>query len=293
MSKQSPYIQAIQSVYPDLAIQSAEYRAGGQNNDILIVNESLLFRFPCYQESFDVLADETAILKAVQGKLPLATPNPIYSHFDKSDFKMSFVGYPLMAGEAVNIYTLEAKYDDATCQRLADQLADFLKALHSISPDQIPVKVGISEGRAYWSDLYQRIREKLFPLMSTSGREQVMDHFESYLADDRHFEYRPVLHHGDFGTGNILFDPTAKRFTGVIDFGSADFGDAAVDLAAVYGWRGRGESFARRMFRRYPKLEVMLPHAQFYAGTFLLQEALFGAENNQPELIKSGLKPYI
>jgi aminoglycoside 2''-phosphotransferase len=140
--------------------------------------------------------------------------------------------------------------------------------------------------------LYQRIREKLFPLMSVTGREQVINHFEPYLADNHHFDYKPVLRHGDFGTGNILFDEATQSFMGVIDFGSAGLGDSAVDLAAVYGWRGRGETFARRMLKHYPALEAMLPRAHFYAGTFLLQEALFGAENNQPDLIESGLEPY-
>jgi aminoglycoside 2''-phosphotransferase len=290
MSQPDACLAAIRSVYPDLDIQSAEYRTGGQNNDILIVNGSLLFRFPRYAGAFEALANETTILQAVHGRLPLPTPHPIYAHLNTSDFHQAFVGYPLIAGESVNIYTLESAYNSPTCQHLADQLADFLKALHAIMSPQIPQAV--SDGRDDWADLYRRIRDKLFPLMSAVGREQVINHFEPYLADAHHFDYTPVLRHGDFGTGNILFDTVQGRFTGVIDFGSAGLGDAAVDLAAVYGWRGRGEAFACRMFSRYPELEKMLPRAQFYAGTFLLQEALFGAENNEPALIESGLEPY-
>lgn len=177
---------------------------GGQYNDILIVNDALLFRFPRYLEAFETLADETSILQAIQGKLPLPTPNPIYAHFDASDFKKSFVGYPMLAGETVNIYSLESRYDAGTCQRLADQLAEFLKSLHGIPSDQLPVKMRVDDGHVYWSNLYQRIREKLFLLMSAAGREQVINHFESDLANDHHFDYKPVLRHGDFGTGNIL-----------------------------------------------------------------------------------------
>ena len=285
-------IEAIHHVYPDLVIQSAEYRVGGQYNDILIVNDSLIFRFPRYEEAFQALADETAILKTLQGKLPLATPNPIYAHLDTPDFHEAFVGYPMIAGEAVNIYQLESRFDAATCQHLADQLADFLKSLHSFSPASLGLNLSIHDDRADWSDLYVRIQTHLFPLMSAAGRETVINHFELYLADESHFEYPHVLRHGDFGTGNILLDEAAKRFTGVIDFGSAALGDAATDIAALYGWRGRGEPFARRLFRRYPELDVMLPRAQFYAGTFLLQEALFGAENNEPDLVDSGLESY-
>lgn len=293
MSKQARCIEAIHRIYPDLAIQSAEHRTGGQYNDILIVNNSLVFRFPRYSEALNALADETVILKAIVGRVPLPTPNPIYTHLDTSDLNQAFVGYPMIGGASANIYTLEKHYDSLICQRLADQLADFLKALHAILPHHLSTQVTVSDDRSYWSDLYKRISDKLFPLMSASGRKKVSDHFESYLADDRHFDYISVLRHGDFGTGNILFDADARCFTGVIDFGSAAIGDAAVDLSAIYGWGGRGETFARRMFKCYPELEDMLPRAQFYAGTFLLQEALFGVENNEPELIKSGLEPYI
>ncbi|MBA3867921.1 MAG: aminoglycoside phosphotransferase family protein [Anaerolineae bacterium] len=293
MSKESLHIAAIQRVYPNLEIQSAQHRTGGQNNDILIVNSALIFRFPRYAEAFQALTDETAILKLLQAKLPLPTPNPIYAHLDALDFNQAFVGYPMIAGESVDIYQLESRFDSHTCQHLADQLADFLKALHGISPAQLPIKPALHDDRAYWTDLYQRIHAKLFPLMRAAGREQVINHFEPYLALAQHFDYTPVLRHGDFGTGNILFDATAQQFTGVIDFGSAALGDPATDLAAIYGWRGRGATFARRLFKRYPELEAMLSRAQFYAGTFLLQEALFGLENNEPELIASGLEPYI
>jgi len=197
MNKQALCIDAIHSVYPDLVVHTAEYRTGGQYNDILIVNGSLIFRFPRYVEAFHALADETAVLNAIQGKLPLHTPNPMYAHLDTPDFTQAFVGYPMIVGEAVDIYALESRYDSTTCQHLADQLADFLKALHGLPSDQLPANLAINDDRADWADLYQRIRDKLFPLMSAAGREQVANHFEPYLAVNHHFKYAPVLRHGD------------------------------------------------------------------------------------------------
>ncbi|MCA0457766.1 MAG: phosphotransferase [Chloroflexi bacterium] len=293
VNKQVEYAETVQAVYPQLDIQTAVYREGGQYNAILIVNDRFIFRFPRYAEAAASLATETAILHAIYGKLPLETPNPVYVHFGDPTPQHNFVGYPMITGEAINIYGISTMFDAAACQRLADQLADFLKALHALPSGLSPARVTNSDKQAYWADFYARVRAKLFPHMSSAGRQEVISHFESYLADSRNFNYTPVLRHGDFGTGNILFDRASGLFTGVIDFGSAALGDAAVDLSAIYGWRGRGETLARRMFSRYPELEAMLPRAQFYAGTFLLQEALFGVENDQPDLIKSGLEPYV
>lgn len=293
MNQQQQYFETVRAAYPQLAIQQTEFHEGGQYNDILIVNDRLIFRFPRYPEASASLANETTLLQTIHGRLPLETPDPIYVRFGSRILHENFVGYPMISGEAVNIYTLTHDYDDAICQYLADQLGDFLKALHSFPTDHLPPQMGMSDDLAYWSVMYDSIRTKLFSYMSATGRKQVIDHFEPYLSDKSNFDYQLVLRHGDFGTGNILFDIANTKFTGVIDFGSAALGDAAVDLSAVYGWRGRGETLALRMFDRYPELETMLTRAKFYAGTFLLQEALFGAENNEPELIQSGLEAYV
>jgi len=38
-----------------------------------------------------------------------------------------------------------------------------------------------------------------------------------------------VLRYGDFGTGNILYDPQTLTISGIIDFGFAGLGDGALD----------------------------------------------------------------
>ena len=63
----------------------------------------------------------------------------------------------MIDGASVNIYTLEKHYDSIICQRLADKLADFLKALHAILPHHLSTQVTISDDRSYWSDLYKHI----------------------------------------------------------------------------------------------------------------------------------------
>src|SRR5262249_10937534 len=156
--------------------------------------------------SLKTLKRSTAILQALQGRVPLAVPHPVYIHLETSEIGNAFAGYKMIPGETVDIYGLEKRYDGTTCQRLADQLAEILKALHSISLSQVNYDLPPNDDDAHYRDLYARTREKLFPLIRPEARRDIEQHFERYLSDNNNFRYTPALIHGDFGTGNILFD---------------------------------------------------------------------------------------
>jgi aminoglycoside 2''-phosphotransferase len=40
-------------------------------------------------------------------------------------------------------------------------------------------------------------------------------------------------------------------------------------------------------------MEAMLPRARFYLSTFMLQEALYGIEHDDPDAVERGLAPYM
>jgi aminoglycoside 2''-phosphotransferase len=143
----------------------------------------------------------------------------------------------------------------------------------------------------YYLDFYQRIRQKLFPLMRPDAQRWAARHFEPYLEIESHFTFQPVLRHGDFGTSNLLFDAAGGSLTGVIDFSGAALGDPAVDFAGLLV--SYGEDFIHRCQRVYPALGGMLDRARFYAGTFALEEALFGYENGDEAALRAGLEDYV
>jgi aminoglycoside 2''-phosphotransferase len=139
--------------------------------------------------------------------------------------------------------------------------------------------------------MYRRIREKLFAHMRPDARAQVADHFESYLNDPHAYTFEHVLRHGDFGTGNLIYDPDAGRMAGVIDFGAAGLGDGATDMAGLLS--SFGEPFLARCARYYPEIEAASRRIRFYYGTFALQEALFGIENGDDEAFASGMEAFV
>jgi aminoglycoside 2''-phosphotransferase len=126
--------------------------------------------------------------------------------------------------------------------------------------------------------------------MRADARAAAALHFETFLGDPDNASIRPSLVHGDFGTANILHDPRARRVTGVIDFGEARLDDPAVDLAAVL-W-GPAELVAA-IETAYGRTNELRQRIRFYAGTFALQEALFGLDQRDAGALRRGLAPYI
>ncbi|WP_285400051.1 hypothetical protein [Lysinibacillus sp. fls2-241-R2A-57] len=86
------YIENIQSLYSDLSIEDFYPNEIGQNNDVLIVNKSLVFRFPKYKYGIIQLRRETEILKYIKGIVSIPIPNPIYQSFEMLEPGKVFTG---------------------------------------------------------------------------------------------------------------------------------------------------------------------------------------------------------
>ena len=45
------------------------------------------------------------------------------------------------------------------------------------------------------------------------------------------------LRHGDFGSNNVIIDPSVPKIVAIIDWDCASYGDSLVDIAGAYFWR--------------------------------------------------------
>lgn len=281
------YLRRLRDAYPALAVATVEPLGRGDHNDALLVNGTLVFRFARTPHAHTVLAREAALLGALVDRLPLAVPRPRYVAPD-------FMGYERLPGAPLDAATLRA-LPSADQRAIAAQLGAFLRALHTTALDSAPpIARDRADTREEWADLYTRIRERLFARMRPDAREAVAVHFEASLGDAGHFAFVPVLRHGDIGPGNVLYDPATARLSAILDFGSAGYGDPALDLASsLLGPRGYGEHLVPALEVAYPGVAALLPRARFYAGTFALQAALHGAEHDDPDELRDGLAAYV
>ena len=291
MDRQQTYLRSIRETYPDLKIGAVVFNDQGQNNDVLVVDDTFIFRFPKYDHVIAQLQVETAILRGVQGRVPLEVPNPVYVQLEDVVVGTAFVGYRKVPGEPLWRDTFRAIESEEVRDSLAVQLGGFLKALHTVpAQDAIGCELPVSDTVEEWVDIYGRMQEKLFEHMRPEARERVINHFERFLGDGSRLAHEPVLKHGDFGPSNILFDREQGAVTGIIDFGNAGLGDPAYDFAGLLS--GYGEQFVRQCGKAYPEVESFLDRVRFYKGTFALLEALFGVENGDEAAFEAGIAQY-
>jgi aminoglycoside 2''-phosphotransferase len=289
--KKTRLTDRIRAVYPRIDIHSAKLDQSGQNNDILLINGDIIFRFPRYRIALDSIQAEAAVLETIKGRVPLPVPELEYLSLDGLAGGEVFTGYARLPGVPFLRDVYAAIGDEPVRKRLAEQLAGFLKALHSTPLDQIAIKLSHSDTRAECEDIFERMRVKLFPHMRPDARQWAADHYESFLTNPANFDYQPVLKHGDFGTTNILFDLQKQDICGIIDFGNAALGDPAYDFAGLLS--SYGERFLTNCARTYPEINNFLPRVRFYLDTFALLEALFGAEHDDQSAYDAGMEKYV
>ena len=291
MEKIERYIEKIKENYPNIDVKSYERNTIGQNNDIIIINNEYVFRFPKYQNGIKTLKVETEVLESIKEYITLNIPNPKYNFFKEQEVGQVFAGYKMMFGKPLWKNTF---MNIKNKKVLANQLANFLKELHSISSKEVEnIDIPVCDSYEKWSVLFNKIREKLYKYMSGISKQEVEKNFEKFLGEKENFHFQHTLTHGDFGPTNILFNEKTQRISGIIDFGSISFDDPAIDFAALIGPFGYGESFVRMFHEIYPNIDSLIKRAKFYASTFPLQEALFGLENGDREAFNDGIAQYI
>jgi aminoglycoside 2''-phosphotransferase len=289
MDKEALYLHAIREAYPDLDIDSARLHTNeGQFNEILFINDDLIFRFPRYEESINDFFREIEVLQKLKGNVSLPIPQPTYVSSGTRSVGKAFMGYPLLPGKPLFRDVLNAMADKAILESLASQLAEFLHGLHHLSAEALGLNMPVNDALAESRRCYSDVQEYLFPRMRLEARATVAKHFEDYFKNPMLHEYEPALIHGDFGGSNILF--SRDRVTGIIDFSFASLDDPARDIAALSTY---GEAFFARICHYYPSIESLLERAKFYRGTFALYEALHGLRNHDKEAFESGMEAYV
>jgi aminoglycoside 2''-phosphotransferase len=291
MDRISNYLQAIAEQYPDFAVESARIlNEAGQFNDVLLVNEEFVFRFPRYGEGIRSLQTEVVILRYIAGRVPLAVPDPLYVNADAQAVGRAFMGYRMIPGEILWREVVAGLRDMRLLRDMAVQLAGFLHDLHHLPFTSLGLDLPVQDTGHVWAQMYADFRQHLFPFMRPDARAWVNDHFETYLSDPSMQAFEPSLRHGDFGPSNLLYNPGTWRISGIIDFDSAGVGDPALDLAAVSCY---GDRFFQKFCEAYPVEERMPARARFYRGTFALQEALHGILNGDKEAFEGGIAGYV
>src|SRR5262249_7734660 len=266
------YKKRVREFCPDLNIESAELNSEGLLNDVVVINRDFVFRFAKHEYGYKDPKEEALVLRLLRRYISLPIPEPFFDSHDA-------LAYRFIPGEALRRDML-MKLTESNQQQIADQLARFCRELHNVpvngtTNDELPMADALMKYEG-WLNVYERICEKVFPLLQRHQREWATEHFESQLADRSNFEYELRMVDTDLAPYHIMFDQEKSRISGIIDFGCAGLGDPAIDFGVVIN--AYGESFLNRFYDVYPEAEGYLKRARFYAGAIELRWVLQGIE---------------
>lgn len=273
MTQLKSYEKRIREISPELVLANVQLNSTGRLNDVVIVNNEFVFRFVKRDFGYKNPQEEASLLSLLKKHISLPIPEPFYQSPDA-------LAYRLIHGSALRRDVL-MRLPEAEQQKIADQLAEFFKELHTapvseISDFALP-KAPAQMNEDGWAKAYERVREKVFPLLLPHVREWATEHFESFLAERSNFDYELKLIHGDIPPYHIIFDRERRRINGVIDFGSSGLGDPAIDFSSIVYYYG--ESLMNRFYKIYPDAEIYLKRARFYAGEKEIRWLLMGLES--------------
>lgn len=292
MDTDIPLIEAIQRAYPNLQISSYKRLRSGYVNDVLLVNDELLFRFPQSADGVANMLIEHRVLSQLQGHLSLPIPQPEFFSMGGPSSNKAFIGYRKLEGEPLGDYLSQINAGTA-CTRIALPLAQFLRELHDaealIGDLELPVRS--THRREGVIDIYEQVRASLWPQMILKAQGYVAEQFEQFLNSDDNFLARNRLRHGDLNPNNVLIDTITWRVTGIIDFGSTGLDDPATDLGQVLFWSqvAWGEGFGEALMNEYGAIEDLRKRALFYKILVALIVALEGLQNDDREAMTYGL----
>jgi aminoglycoside 2''-phosphotransferase len=241
----------IERSFPELAVREIDFLGAGVDSEAYLVNDALVFRFPKREAVSRALSREIALLPKLAERLPVAVPRFEYVGQQASGGRL-FVGYPLIPGEPLTSDAFEA-LAVAEQEAILDTLAAILRAVHTF-PMKEAVAAGVEpfSARDWVRETWTSASPAVLRLLSPADVEALAGSIERFLADEPSFDASPCLLYADFAPEHVLYDPSTRALTGLIDWGDLTIGDPAFDL--LYLYQDYGEPFVGRLLNRNPGL---------------------------------------
>jgi aminoglycoside 2''-phosphotransferase len=281
------YLKFISGEYPDLKINKFQVNDKGWDNDIVIINESLVFRFPKSENVISKVEAEGKLLHLLKKKHPLLQV-PDYQYLYKNQM-LKCVRYDYLEGRMLGDISMDFIKNNQENARL---LADFLTKLHSIDPaegDTMNLKT--LHTFEYWESLHSSVREEIFPYLKDREKDLINSIFRDFLNALPGYSIKKSIIHGDLTASNIIYSEKKGCISAVIDFTDAQLGDPAFDFAGIY-W-AYGEDFTKEVLSWYQTNEsgdALFKRVQsFYGLQPIFHELLHDVRNGKKPDWKTGL----
>jgi aminoglycoside 2''-phosphotransferase len=239
----------VRAAFPDLAFARAALIEKGEDHQMLVLDDRYVFRFPRFSHHPTGLRLERAVLDVLKGRCEL--PMPDYRWVAPAG---DVAGYEMIDGVELTPERFAA-LERRVQERVLDQAADFLSAMHGLETGEIEARPGGAP--AEWpsgggaADQAADVRQRrLGPI--ARGFPDLLPRVEAFLERFERSEPGPERWtHSDVTSDHLLLAPSGDRLAGIIDFGDAELGDPAYDFGYLqsYGDWAPAHVFDRYAFR--------------------------------------------
>lgn len=281
--------KVLHSLFPDLKMNHISLLSEGWDSVAFLVADTIVFRLPKRPDVARQLAKEIRVLEAIRPYVSVRIPFIEWVGQPQGDCPVSAIGYRKLPGMPLAAIPPGVAKDNAL-----RQVGQFLTDLHAIptsvlkgadvpwfrwtGDNSVDGPDGWEAGLRTFTD---RIIEEAVPLLDSSMAMRVTSEIAAFLAEPQHFDFQPVLIHGDLSAEHILVDTDGGEI-GVIDFGDCGMGDPAYDVGAeVLPWYG-GHVDASFQSRQ-----------QFYRRLAPFHGVLHGLATGDERLVTGGLREVV
>ena len=252
------YVRRIEGDLPGIDPDRLGYIADGMVNDVVIVDRTWVYRFAKHAWSKPLMQHEARVLDLVRTHVDVSVP-------DLELLDEDCCRYPYLVGEPLTRRAL-LSWAEEERERVMGAVVRFVDRIHAIpASEAVAARVGPSDTHRdahWWRAFHADLTTMLYPLLARHQRDYVDDLFGPVLDGTLRFDHHPTFVYGDVASDHLLVDPTTRRLSAVIDFGTAGIGDPAVDVAALL--HVFGESLVAPHFHELGRLdESMLHRARF------------------------------
>lgn len=238
----------VHAQFPELGRARAQWFGSGCCNEVYRVTGDWLFRFPKRADGAATVEREALLLSLMPDLAPVTVPRVAWLGRPGPEFPYPFYGYRLISGTTGAVLSEALAPDDE--RRIAGQIGRALAVMHRVSIDQA-MSLGAVERKWDAAGIVAYGRDHLGVLTGVVPPALLRDY--TSLLDGAVTPPPPapssVFAHGDLHADHLLFDPATLEFIGIVDFAEIGLHDPAVDLAALFYWRG--EAFVRLVLATY------------------------------------------
>lgn len=270
--KSEYFLNKIKTEFPSLTWKKSKQLNSGFDHDVIILDKTLVFRFPKSSDYVNILKNEAASLRYLKKKAKAIIPEQLYLSRDKT-----FAGYPFISGQELSPSRFKL-FSTKEKNEIAKQLAEFLTALHS-TPKKDITKLGIriQDSKKDFSALVRDTKGYIFPNIKPAEIEKIKAFFKELNKALKNNSQKAFVH--DDLTWEHLFWNRKKQQLGVIDFSDSVYGDPASDFKGLWKF---GEEFVNLVYDLYKgkKDDGLLYRSQLYSKRIMLYVMIAGLTGN-------------